>query len=78
VNDDFTFLLLYMDDMLIIARNKTHIQKLKAQLKEEFDVKDLGKTKDLRNGDQSRQEYMQTLAIPGELCSQDVGKVQYG
>jgi len=37
--------LLYVDDMLIAARNKTHIQKLKAQLKEEFDMKDLKEIK---------------------------------
>jgi len=41
-NDDLTYLLLYVDDMLIVTRNKTHIQKLKAQLKREFDMKDLG------------------------------------
>jgi len=28
--------------MLIAARNKTHVQKLKAQLKKEFDMKNLG------------------------------------
>ena len=28
--------------MLIVARNKTHVQKLKAQLKNEFDIEDLG------------------------------------
>jgi len=44
-NDDPTYLLLYMDNMLITARNKTHVQKLKAQLKKEFDMKDLGKSK---------------------------------
>jgi len=44
-NDNPTYFLLYADDMLIVARNKTHIQKLKAQLKKEFDMKDLGKAK---------------------------------
>jgi len=29
-NDDLTYLLLYVDDMLIAARNMTHIQKCKA------------------------------------------------
>jgi len=38
-------LLLYVDDMLIAARNKTHVQKLKAQLKKEFDMKELGEAK---------------------------------
>ena len=31
--------------MLIAARNKIHIQKLKAQLKKELDMKDLGEAK---------------------------------
>ena len=70
--------MLYVDDMMIAARNKTHIQKLKAQLKEEFDMKDLWEAKkDLRNRDQSRQKYMQTLAIPGELYFQDIEKIQH-
>jgi len=44
-NDDFTYLLLYVNDMLIVMRNKIHIHKLKAQLKEEFDMKDLEEAK---------------------------------
>jgi len=31
--------------MLIATRYKTHVQKLKAQLKKEFDMKDLGEAK---------------------------------
>ena len=31
--------------MLIAAKNKAHIWKIKAQLKKEFDMQDLGKTK---------------------------------
>jgi len=38
-------LLLYVNDMLIVARNKTHFQKLKTHLKKEFDMKDLGESK---------------------------------
>ena len=52
-NNDLTYLMLYVVDMLITARNKTHIQKLKAQLKKEFNIKDLGEAKK-RYGDQSR------------------------
>jgi len=44
-SDDPTYLLLYVDDMLIAARNKIHVQKFKAQLKKEFDMKDLGEAK---------------------------------
>jgi len=44
-SDDPTYLLLYVNDMLIAARNKTHVQKLKVHLKKEFDMKDLGEAK---------------------------------
>ena len=35
--------------MLIAAKNKTHIQKLKAQLKKKFGIKDLGESKKILN-----------------------------
>ncbi|PHT40240.1 Retrovirus-related Pol polyprotein from transposon TNT 1-94 [Capsicum baccatum] len=39
------YLLLYVDDMLIAARDKTLVDKLKVQLNSEFDMKDLGPAK---------------------------------
>jgi len=45
--DDLTYLMLYVDDMLIAARNKTYYQKLKTQLKKKFDTKDLGEAKNI-------------------------------
>ena len=44
-NDDPIYLILYVDDMLIAARNKVHIQKLKAQIKRKFDMKNLREAK---------------------------------
>ena len=44
-NNNSTYLLLYVDDMLITARNKKLVKKLKAQLKKEFDMKNLGDSK---------------------------------
>ncbi|GJW53374.1 retrovirus-related pol polyprotein from transposon TNT 1-94 [Tanacetum coccineum] len=41
-NDDFIILLLYVDDMLVAGPNKDHINKLKAQLAREFEMKGLG------------------------------------
>jgi len=38
-----------MDDMLIDARNKTHVQKLKAQLKKKFNMMNLGEAKKILN-----------------------------
>ncbi|KAG8477010.1 hypothetical protein CXB51_030151 [Gossypium anomalum] len=41
----FVYLLLYVDDMLIAAKDKGEIRKVKAQLSEEFDMKDFGPAK---------------------------------
>ncbi|GJZ10491.1 retrovirus-related pol polyprotein from transposon TNT 1-94 [Tanacetum coccineum] len=41
-NNDFIILLLYVDDMLVAGPNKDRINKLKAQLVREFEMKDLG------------------------------------
>ena len=41
----FVYLLLYVDDMLIASKNSEEIDKLKIQLKKEFEMKDLGEAK---------------------------------
>ncbi|KAG8490426.1 hypothetical protein CXB51_013710 [Gossypium anomalum] len=41
----FVYLLLYVDDMLIAAKDKGEIRKVKAQLSEEFEMKYLGPAK---------------------------------
>ena len=41
----FLYLLLYVDDMLIASKSKVEIDKLKAQLSAEFDMKDLGEAR---------------------------------
>jgi len=38
----FVYLLLYVDDMLIASMDKSLIGKLKSQLSDEFEMKDLG------------------------------------
>ncbi|GKA43986.1 retrotransposon protein, putative, ty1-copia subclass [Tanacetum coccineum] len=45
VNGSPIYLLLYVDDMLIATKDKAQIEKLKGQLSNEFDMKDLGATK---------------------------------
>ncbi|KAK3124886.1 hypothetical protein QOZ80_7BG0595510 [Eleusine coracana subsp. coracana] len=45
VDGSAIYLLLYVDDMLIAAKDKSEIAKLKAQLSNEFEMKDLGATK---------------------------------
>ena len=44
-NDDFVILLLYVDDILIVGRNVSRIDKLKKQLSKSFSMKDLGLVK---------------------------------
>jgi len=45
-NNDPTYLLLYVEDTMIAARNKVHIQKFKALLNKKFNIKkNLGEAK---------------------------------
>ncbi|KAE8701188.1 Detected protein of confused Function [Hibiscus syriacus] len=41
----FIYLLLYIDDMLIASKSQKEIDKIKAQLNQEFEMKDLGEAK---------------------------------
>jgi hypothetical protein len=42
IGDHLTYLVLYVDDMLLIGNNKEIIQDIKTQLSSKFDTKDLG------------------------------------
>ena len=44
-DDSFIFMLLYMDDMLIVIKSMSKVNKLKTLLSREFDMKDLGVVK---------------------------------
>ncbi|KAH9768967.1 Integrase catalytic domain-containing protein [Citrus sinensis] len=41
-DEAFIYLLLYVDDMLIVSKNRDEIERLKKQLASEFEMKDLG------------------------------------
>ena len=45
VDDVHIIIALYVDDMLIVARDKQEIGKVKSQLSAEFEMKDLGEAK---------------------------------
>lgn len=53
-----------MDDILITAKNKAHIEKIKAQLKKKFNMKDLEEAKKIldmaitRDKDSRRLSYL--------------------
>ena len=42
---DYVYLLLYVDDMLLVAKRMSYIKKVKEMLSKEFDIKDLGPAK---------------------------------
>jgi len=44
-SDEYIYLLLYVDDMLIASKNKSSIDKLKVQLSCELKIKDLGEAR---------------------------------
>ena len=46
-DDDFIILLLYVDDMLIVGRDTSKIEKLKRELSNSFMMKDLGSAKQI-------------------------------
>ena len=50
----FIYLLLYVDDMLIASKSKVEIEKLKIQLSQEFEMKDLGEARKILGMEISR------------------------
>ncbi|KAL6133097.1 hypothetical protein ACLB2K_065334 [Fragaria x ananassa] len=71
---NFIYLLLYVDDMLIASKNMMEIEKLKAQMKKHFEMKDLGEAKKIlgmeitRNRDKgvvylTQKQYLEKLLL---------------
>ncbi|KAE8732640.1 hypothetical protein F3Y22_tig00001818pilonHSYRG00042 [Hibiscus syriacus] len=58
----FIYLLLYVDDMLIASKSQKEIDKLKDQLNQEFEMKDLGEAKKILGMEISRDRQR------GKLC----------
>ncbi|TYH50901.1 hypothetical protein ES332_D10G236100v1 [Gossypium tomentosum] len=58
----FIYLLLYVDDMLIASKSQKEIDKLKAQLNQEFEMKNLGEAKKILGMEISRDRQR------GKLC----------
>ena len=61
-DDSYIYLLLYVDDMLIASKSQVEIDKMKAQLSKEFEMKDLGETKKILGMEISRDR------TRGKLC----------
>jgi len=68
LDGSFIYLLLYVDDMLIAAKNKAKIDSLKALLSNEFEMKNLGAAKkDVGYRDLERQEGMTVICFSTEV-----------
>ena len=59
----FVYLLLYVDDMLIACKSKVEIDRLKAQLSKEFDMKDLGEAKKILGMEIQRDRIKGTVCL---------------
>nr|GEU62943.1 retrovirus-related Pol polyprotein from transposon TNT 1-94 [Tanacetum cinerariifolium] len=59
----FLYLVLYVDDMLIVAPNKDQIRELKNKLSNEFDMKDLGAAKGILGMEIQRDQKMGKLTL---------------
>lgn len=67
---ELIYLLLYVDDMLVAAKDMKEVKKLKEILSSEFDMKDLGAAKRILEMDISRdrEKGILTLSQGGYLC----------
>ena len=71
VNGSFIYLLLYVDDMLIAFSDIVEINKLKAFLKGEFDMKDLGAVKKILGMKIKRNRKSGLLHLTREIYRKD-------
>ena len=56
-------LLLYVDDMLIVAKSKQEIRTVKAQLNNKFEMKDLGAAKKILGMEILRDRVAERLSL---------------
>ena len=62
------YLVLYMDDMLLIGNNKEIIQDVKTQLSSKFDMKDLGASNFILGMEIKIDQKKETLVKLEKIC----------
>jgi hypothetical protein len=70
-------LLLYVDDMLIAAKSIREVDKLKALLQREFEMKDLGATRKIRGMEILWDRKVGVVVITKAARPRSVGEVWY-
>ena len=68
----FVYLLLYIDDMLVVAHKISLINESKAQLSNEFEIKDLGDVKKILDMEIHRDRQVQKLIMSQKNYSKRV------
>ncbi|KAF3647444.1 2-phytyl-1,4-naphtoquinone methyltransferase [Capsicum annuum] len=71
-NGSFIYLLLYVDDMLIASKDMSLIKKLKSQLSNEFEMKDLGAAKKILGMEISRERQAGKLYLSQKTYVQKI------
>lgn len=66
--EEFVYMLLYVDDILIASVNKSEVQKLKLVLSSEFDMKNLGDAKKILGMEITRDRDKRELCVSQEGC----------
>ena len=74
-NSSFVYLLLYVDDVLIAAKNMSEVDKLKAKLKQEFEMKDLGTAKKILGMKIHKNRREKIVPISEEIHREDIGEI---
>ena len=74
-DDDFVILMLYVDDILIVGRNVSRIDRLKKQLSKSFAMKDLGTTKKILAIRIKRNRALKKLYLSHEQYIENVLKI---
>ncbi|RVW97269.1 Retrovirus-related Pol polyprotein from transposon TNT 1-94 [Vitis vinifera] len=73
----FIYLLLYVDDMLIAAKDKEEIRKVKVQIGKEFEMKDVGATKKILRMEILRDRKVAHFKLSSALSPQSDDDVDY-
>ncbi|KAG8485971.1 hypothetical protein CXB51_019324 [Gossypium anomalum] len=73
----FVYLLLYVDDMLIATKDKGEIRKVKAQLSEKFEMKDLGPAKKILGIEILRDRKATHFRLSSNLSLQPDDEIEY-
>ena len=76
IGDRVIYLVLYVDDMLLVGNDKEIIQDLKTQFSSKFDMKDLGATNYILGMEIKRdREKQEALVKPEEVCRDNTTEV---